>query len=98
MKKKFSHFKNLSKIYRVRGIEKTRHNSIRLDFNERVSPFSNSFIKSISKKNKLVKFKRLSRGREIIQFISKEAKAKKRKYFTYSRFRYWYETLLRSFC
>ena len=36
---KYKHFKEVDKIFRYRGIVKTRHGKLRLDANERVSDF-----------------------------------------------------------
>ena len=49
-KNKFSKFKQIDQIKRLRGTFVTRHESTRLDANERISPFNNKFIEKIKKK------------------------------------------------
>ena len=50
MQTKFKHFKYLDKVHRLRDGKIDRHNKIRLDANERISPFENKFIKLLKKK------------------------------------------------
>jgi histidinol-phosphate aminotransferase len=50
MKNKFTHFQYLKKIQRLKEDKINRHNKIRLDANERISPFSQNFMKLIKKK------------------------------------------------
>lgn len=50
MKEKFKYLNYLDKIKRFRGISISRHKKIRLDANERISPFSEKFIKNLKKK------------------------------------------------
>jgi len=47
---KFNYFKNIDKIFRIRGALQSRHDKVRLDKNERVSEFSDYFINKIKKK------------------------------------------------
>ncbi len=47
---KYRHFRQIDKISRFRGISKTRHNKFRFDANERISDFSNNFIREIKAK------------------------------------------------
>ena len=46
---KFNYFKNIDKIYRIRGSLKSRYRMIRLDKNERISNFENYFLTKIKK-------------------------------------------------
>lgn len=46
---KYYYFKNIDKIYRIRGPIKSRHEMIRLDKNERISNFENFFLRKIKK-------------------------------------------------
>ena len=41
---KFNYFKNIDKIFRIRGTLKSRYKAIRLDKNERVSEFDKYFF------------------------------------------------------
>ena len=47
---KYKHFKEVDKIFRYRGIVKTRHGKLRFDANERVSDFDKTFLNKIKKK------------------------------------------------
>jgi len=47
---KFNYFKNIDKIFRIRGTLKSRYKAIRLDKNERVSEFDKYFLNKIKKK------------------------------------------------
>ena len=47
---KYKYFKEVDKIFRYRGIVKTRHGKLRFDANERVSNFDKTFLNKIKKK------------------------------------------------
>ena len=47
---KYKYFKEVDKIFRYRGIVKTRHGKLRFDANERVSDFDKTFLNKIKKK------------------------------------------------
>ena len=44
------HFQKIDKIFRFRGVSKTRHDKFRLDANERISDFDKNFISKIKTK------------------------------------------------
>jgi histidinol-phosphate aminotransferase len=72
IKNKFSKFKQIDQIKRLRGTFATRYESTRLDANERISPFNNKFIKNIKKKINSNHFTAYPEIEEIYDLLSKK--------------------------
>lgn len=76
-KNKFSKFKQIDQIKRLRGTFVTRHESTRLDANERISPFNNKFIKKIKKKINSNHFTAYPEIEEIYDLLAKKFNLKR---------------------
>ena len=96
MQTKFKHFKYLDKVHRLRDGKIDRHNKIRLDANERISPFENKFIKLLKKKLNSNFITAYPEVENLYLLLAKKLKLKKNKYLFDIRLRYRNETLFRS--
>ncbi len=81
MNKKFSQFKYLDKIHRLRDGKIDRHNKIRLDANERVSPFDKSFIRLIKNKINSNYFTAYPEVDSLYNLLGKKLRCKKENIF-----------------